>query len=155
MLDAYPNARVVWAHFGQLRKPTLMINFSPSLIERLLTEHANLYFDISTGAPNRLYHCSSGSYEPVGILDTVIWENDGLGGQTDTVKPAYRDLFERFSDRFVSAADYGGNRPAFSQFYTDRTANLRLIMRDLSDEAKHNISYKNAWYLLAGTSWDG
>lgn len=155
MLDTYPNAKVIWAHFGQLRKPLLMTDFGPALVERLLTDHPNLYFDISTGAPNRLYHCSSGSYNLVGILDTVIWEDDGLGDQTDTIKPGYLTLFESYSDRFVSAADYGGNRPAFSQFYTARTANLRLIMRDLSDTAKHNISYKNAWYLLTGTPWDG
>ena len=155
MLDTYPNAKVIWAHFGQLRKPSLMSDFGPALVGQLLDNHPNLFFYISTGAPNRLYHCSSGSYEQVGILDTVIWEDDGLGGQTDTIKPGYLTLFESYSDRFVSAADYGGNRPAFLQFYTDRTANLRLIMRDLSDTAKHNISYKNAWYLLTGTPWGG
>lgn len=155
MLAAYPNTKVIWAHFGQLRKPSLMTSFSPSLVEQLLINHPNLYFDISTGEPNRLYHCSNGRYEPVGILDTVIWGEDGLGGQTNTIKPGYLTLFESYSDRFVSAADYGGNRPVFSQYYTDRTANLRLIMRDLSSTAKHNISYKNAWYLLTGTPWGG
>ena len=155
MLDTYPNSKVIWAHFGQLRKPSLMTSYGPALIEQLLIDHPNLYFDISTGAPNRLYHCSSGSYYSIGILDTVIWEDDGLGGQTDTIKPEYLTLFESYSDRFVSAADYGGDRPPFSQFYTDRTTNLRLIIRDLSSMAKHNISYKNAWYLLTGTPWGG
>lgn len=131
-----------------------MTQFGPALLERLLTDHPNLYFDISTGQPNRRYYCSGGSYDPDnGILDTVIWQDDGLSGQTETVKPEYRDLFERFSDRFVSAADYGGNRPEFSQFYADRTDNLRLIMRDLSDNAKHDISYKNAWLLLTERQW--
>jgi hypothetical protein len=152
MLDTYPNAKVIWAHFGQLREPGLMTEFGPVLVERLLTDHPNLYFDLATGHPNRRYPCSQTSDNP---LDTVIWQKDEQGVQTQKLIEGYQDIFERFSDRFVSAADYGGNRPEFSQFYSDRMANLRLIMEDLSDQAKHNISYKNAWFLLTGTPWDG
>lgn len=154
MLDAYPGAKVIWAHFGQLRKPARMTDFSPALVKRLLRRHKNLYFDLATGKPNRRYYCVDGTHDPDnGILDTVIWQDDGVGGQTDTLKPEYRRLIEGFSTRFVSAMDYGGNRSPFDQFFTARTANLRLIMRDLSPRAQHNISYRNAWFLLTGKRW--
>lgn len=152
MLDTYPNAKVIWAHFGQLRKPALMNNFNPALVEQLLIDHPNLYFELSTGAPNRKYFCSTGSYQAPGILDTVIWQEISPGVQSDTLTADYRSVLARFSDRFVSGADYGGNRQPFEQHFTTRIENLKLIMRDLTDEAKHNIAYKNAWYLLTGKS---
>jgi hypothetical protein len=154
MLDAYPAAKVIWAHFGQLRKPPLMTRFGPALLERLLTDHPNLYFDLSTGEPNRRYHCASGSYDPdFGILDTVIWQENGSGGQLDNLKSDYLDLIEKFSDRFVGGADYGGNRPDFEIHFSKRIANLGLILRDMSLRTKHNIRYKNAWFLLTGRRW--
>ena len=71
MLDAYPKAKVIWAHFGQLRKPALMTHFNATLVEQLLLDHPNLYFELSTGEPNRKYYCSTGNYQEPGILDTV------------------------------------------------------------------------------------
>ena len=154
MLNAYPRAKVIWAHFGQLRKPPLMSRFGPALVEQLLTDHPNLYFELSTGEPNRQYYCASGSYDPDnGILDTVIWQDNGSGGQLDTLKSEYLDVIEKFSDRFVSGADYGGNRPPFVVHFGQRVDNLKLIMRDLSETARHNISYRNAWFLLTGRHW--
>jgi len=156
MLASYPRAKVIWAHFGQLRNPALMTQFSPAMVERLLTMYPNLYFDLATGNPNRYYYCVTGVHDTSnGILDTVIWESDSTGAQTDTLKHDYRELLERFNHRFVSAMDYGGSRPQFEDYYTARTNNLRLIMRDLSLLAKHNISYRNAWYLLTGSHWIG
>lgn len=153
MLDAYPNAKVIWAHFGQIRKPDKMTQFGPALVEQLLTDHPNLYFELSTGTPNRRYYCSTGSYQEPGILDTVIWQLTKPGVQSDTLTADYRSLLTRYSNRFVSGADYGGNRSPFINHFTNRINNLKLIMRDLPDEAAHDIAYRNAWWLLSGKQW--
>ncbi len=147
MLSTYPNAKIIVAHFGQIRHPEKETRFSPELIRRLLNSYPNLYYDISTGHPGRRYACNNN------VLDTVIWQDDGSGSQTDTLKPEYRDIFTEFSDRFVAGFDYGGGRAPLPEFISLRTGNVRLIMRDLPDEAKHNIGYRNAWFLLTGTAW--
>jgi len=38
-------------------------------------------------------------------------------------------------------------------FLRERVANLRLILRDLPEAAKHDIGYRNAWRLLTGKPW--
>jgi predicted TIM-barrel fold metal-dependent hydrolase len=147
MLGDYPNANVIIAHFGQLRHPEKQTQFSAQFVATLLDDYPNLYFDISTGSPNRTYPCNND------ILDTVIWQDDGAGGQNGTLKSEYLELMENYSDRFVAAVDYGSNRSALSNHYTRRVANIEHILRDLSEEAKQNISYKNAWKLITGKEW--
>ncbi len=51
MLAAYPKARVIWAHFGQIRHRERQKHFGPKLVRHLLSTHPNLYFDLSTGHP--------------------------------------------------------------------------------------------------------
>ena len=149
MLKAYPKAKVIWSHFGQIRYPERETRFTPDLVRRLLATYPNLYYDISTGHPNRKYKCGSDR-----VLDTVIWDEDS-SGQTDTLKPAYREILTKFSTRFVSGLDYGGGRrpPALAEFIAIRANNVRLIIRDLPDAAKHDIGYRNAWKLLTGKDW--
>ncbi|HWC30016.1 MAG TPA: amidohydrolase family protein, partial [Dehalococcoidia bacterium] len=147
MLTAYPAAKVIVAHFGQVRHPEKQTRFGPELVRRLLKTHRNLNYDISTGYPGRRYECNRSQ------LDTVIWEDFALGGQKRSLKPAYRDLLVEFSDRFVTGFDYGGMRKALPDFLRDRVANARLILSDLPDEVKHDIGYRNAWRLLTGRNW--
>jgi len=146
MLAKYPKARVIVAHFGQLRHPERQKRFGADLARRLLSTYPNLYYDLSTGFPGRRYACNRQ------VLDTVIWE-EGSVGQHSTVKPEYRALLAEFSTRFVAGTDYGGGRPPLPQHLRERVANLRLILRDLPDEAKHNIGYRNAWQLLTRKTW--
>lgn len=49
--------------------------------------------------------------------------------------------------------DYGGGRPRLDRFWADRAKTLRLILRDLPDDAKHDIAYRNAWKLLTGRAF--
>lgn len=147
MLAKYPKARVIWTHFGQIRHPEKEKRFGPKLVERLLNTYPNLYFDISTGEPNRRYQCRDR------VLDTVFWE-DGLLGQKNVLKPAFRALFSNYSDRFVAGLDYGPPNRQSTDFFRRRVNNIRLIIRDLPNEAKHNIGYRNAWYLLTGHTWE-
>jgi len=146
MLEGYPKAKVIWAHFGQIRHPEREQRFKPELIERLLKSYPNLYFDLSTGEPNRHYKCGDR------VLDTVIWE-DGFLGQKDVLKSSYKAILSKFSDRFVVGLDYGPSNRQSADYFRRRVNNIRLILRDLPDEAKHDISYRNAWFLLTGDTW--
>lgn len=144
MLRAYPKARVIQAHFGQIRYPNRQKRFTPDYMRHLLTAYPNLFFDISVGAPGRIYECQGQK-----LLDTAIWSTT-KSSQSSTLDPAFKAIFVDFSDRFVSGMDYGGGRPRFARFWEERAKNLRLIMRDLPDKAKHDIAYRNAWKLLTG-----
>jgi len=144
MLEKYPKAKVIQAHFGQIRYPNKETKFSAGYVRDLLTKYPNLYFDISVGEPGRIYLCQGQS-----VLDTVIWE-EAFIGQKDRLKPEFKALLTDFSDRFVSGMDYGGYGPPLVQFWEGRIKNIRLILRDLPEQAQHNIAYKNAWKLLTG-----
>ena len=147
MLAEYPKAKVIWTHFGQIRHPENEKRFGPKLVERLLSSNPNLYFDISTGEPNRRYQCGEG------VLDTVIWQGSTLA-QKSELKPEYKSILSRFSDRFVAGLDYGPSNRQSADYFRRRVSNIRLILRDLPDDARHNIGYRNAWYLLTGKSWE-
>jgi hypothetical protein len=146
MLAAYPKAKVIVAHFGQLRNPEKQTGFTPDYVRRLLTAHPQLYFDLATGEPGRVYRCSGGRF------DTVIWDVEN-GRQVDRLLPAYAAILTDFADRFVAGTDYGNGRPALPSFYNERLKNLRLILRDLPAPAQEAIAYGNAWKLLTGRSW--
>lgn len=146
MLAAYPRANVIVTHFGQLRHPERQKRFGPKLIARLLSTYPNLYFDLSTGEPGRTYRCTGG-------LDTVIWQDGLFGGQTSTLKPGYRKILTMFSEHFVVGFDYGPLNRQSASYLRNRIHNIRLIMRDLPDKAKHDIGYRNGWRLLTKQSW--
>ncbi len=146
MIASYPKAKVIWAHFGQIRHPEREKRFEPELVERLLKSYPNLYFDLSTGEPNRRYKCGDR------VLDTVIWEG-GFLGQKNVLKLSYKAILSNFSDRFVVGLDYDPSNRQSADYFRRRVRNIRLILQDLPDEAKHNISYRNAWFLLTGVAW--
>ncbi len=148
MLQAYPKANVIVSHFGQIRHPKRAQRFGPKFVEHLLLTYPNLYFDLSNGEPGRMYKCDDHR-----VLDTVIWNADGQGGQKDSLKNDYKDIFIKFSDRFVAGFDYGPSNRQTADFLNRRIENIRLILRDLPDEAKHNIGYRNAWFLLTHKAW--
>jgi predicted TIM-barrel fold metal-dependent hydrolase len=146
MLAHYPKAKVIVAHFGQLRFPEKQQRFSPEFARKLFTTYPNVYYDLSIGEPGRRYPCNKN------VLDTVIWE-DSLTSQSDKLKPAYRAILAEFGDRFVAGTDYGNGRKPLPDFLKDRAENLRRIMKQLPLEAQHNIGYRNAWRLLTGKPW--
>lgn len=146
MLRTYPKAKVIVSHFGQVRHPERQHGFYPKHIEYLLVTYPHLYFDLSTGEPGSIYICNQ-------LLDTVIWEDDGRGGQTDSLKPEYREILQKFSARFVAGFDYGPANRQSAGFLNRRIENIRLILRDLPDAAKHKIAYQNAWLLLTHKPW--
>lgn len=145
MLKAYPKAKVIVAHFGQKRHPDRQTRFTPEYVRHLLTAYPNLYYDISTGEPGRVYKCS-------GVEDVDLWRHED-GVQRPRLAPAYKAVMTDFSTRFVAGLDYGGGRPPLPSYIKARAANVRLIVRDLPEDAKHNIGYRNAWRLLTGREW--
>jgi len=147
MLAAYPQARVIVCHFGQVRFPARQTKFKPALVRRLLSTYPNLYYDLSVGEPNRRYACNDN------VLDTVIW-GELMDRQTDALRPDYAALFTEFSTRFVSGFDYGGGRPALPGFIRDRAENMRRILAKLPEAVQRDIAYRNAWRLLTGKDWD-
>ena len=147
MLEAYPKAKIVVAHFGQIRHPDRQSKFGPGLVRRLLTNYPNLYYDLSVGRPGRTYKCNND------VLDTVIWQDGDYGQQKDVLKPEYKKILTEFSTRFVVGFDYGGGRGPLAYFFERRAAIARLIQRDLPEQARRNISYRNAWRILTGRAW--
>ncbi|MBT6096267.1 MAG: amidohydrolase family protein [Rhodospirillaceae bacterium] len=148
MLATYPDAPVIVAHFGQIRHPEKQQRFGPDLVRRLFGQYPNLYYDLAAGGPGRRYKCSNVA------ADTVIWDGP-LDGQRDHLHAQYKALLTEFSDRFVMATDFGGGRKRLSEYLREKVALLRLIIRDLPDDARHNIGYRNAWKLLTGEAWSG
>lgn len=148
MLAAYPKAKVIQAHFSQIRIPEKQKRFTPKYVRYLLSTYPNLYYDLSIGHPGRKYKCKGKV-----VLDTYIWKNK----KKKTLDPDYRAILTDFSDRFVAGMDYGGGRPPLDIFWgskKNRVGNIRLIIRDLPNKAKHNIAYRNAWKLLTGKEWE-
>ena len=153
ILKEFPNAKLIWAHFGQLRQPELQKKFNPETVENILTRHSNLYFDLATGHPNRKYKCSGKNNNKTLLGDTIIWEENN-GKQQNKLKKKWKEILIKFSDRFVFATDYGGGRKPLDEYLTKKVNNFNNIINDLPNEAKHNIAYKNAWYLLTGKKWN-
>ena len=148
MLAAYPDSRVIVAHFGQIRQPERQKLFGPELVRYLLSTYPNLYFELSTGHPGRYYKCGNNR-----VVDTVIWDEDKRGRRTDTLRAAYKAMLTEHSDRLVAEFDYGpGNRNS-DAFLRKRIDNIRLISRDLPDKAKHDIGYRTGWKLLTEKDW--
>jgi predicted TIM-barrel fold metal-dependent hydrolase len=146
MLGQYPKAKVIVAHFGQLRFPERQQRFTPEFVRHLFATYPNVYYDLSNGEPGRRYACNKN------VLDMVIWE-DAFLGQSDTLKPVYKAILTEFSNRFVAGTDYGNGRKPLPEFLRERAENLRRIMKQLPIEAQHDMGYRNAWRLLTGKAW--
>lgn len=153
MLEHYPKARVVVAHFGQLRHPEKQKSFTPQKVRSMFGKFPNLHWDLSTGWPNREYRCAGSNNTSLLRGDTVLWMANVLG-QTDTLQPEWRSIFTEFHDRFVFATDFGSGRASLPGFLRERVANFERIVRDLPREVQHAFAYKNAWRLLTGKPWD-
>ena len=147
MLKAYPEARVIHAHFGQIRQPSKQNEFTVDRVRYLLRNYPNLYFDLATGRPGRIYKCSGEK-----TLDTIIWRRIG-DRQFPDLADEWKAIIVDFSDRFVVGLDYGGGRGPLGAFIRNRVENIRLIMRDLPRVVTHAIGYRNAWRLLTGRPW--
>lgn len=145
-LAAYPRAKIIATHFGQVRRPKRCTRFGPDLVRRLLSTHPNLYYDLAISTPGHVH------YDPR-VFDGAIWRDGPNGGQLAEVKPEYSALFAEFSDRFITGLDYGIGRSPLAAHLSAKAKNVRLILRDLPESCRHDIAYRNAWFLLTGGVW--
>jgi predicted TIM-barrel fold metal-dependent hydrolase len=109
----------LWAHTGHYA--------DPGLLRRLLSEHPNLYCELSyrtSASPGRV---------------TTAMDNGG------TLLPAWRELLEAFPDRFVIGTDLSFPSPAT---YSAHMAMWRRILQQLSPETAAKLAVGNAERLV-------
>jgi predicted TIM-barrel fold metal-dependent hydrolase len=119
LLASDRQATLLWAHTGHYGEP--------DLVRRLLTEHPNLYCELS-------YRLSISASRTAIAMD--------IGGR---LKDAWRVLLEDFPDRFVIGTDIGFASPSL---YTQHITFWRRILEQLTPEAAARLAYRNAERLL-------
>ena len=128
MLSQYPNAKVIWCHFAQIRYSSRSSIYSPEYLGALLDKHQNLYIDTAFGDSRSIYPLSG---EP----HARYWANQDAWNKLIISKPY----------RFLAALDLGGDR---IDKLDEWTRNLRLFLGLLPEKTAEIVAYKAAWKLL-------
>jgi hypothetical protein len=152
MLRKYPKANIIIAHFAQLRNPEFQTKFTIENISLLLERNQNLFFDLANPKPNKKYKCSGPNQNETTYITNPLWAYDGEE-QIDTMDSDWALFFEKYSDRFVFASDFGSRNREFDDFLENRVYWFHRLTENLSEEARHNISYRNAWKLITKEVW--
>ncbi len=104
-----------------------------NLIERF----AGLHFDLAVPSPENIY-------APSGAHDSTLYKDGQLAHD-------WHEILEKYPLRFVAASDY---RPPIERMYpTTIRRQRKLILDVLSESARHQIAYQNAWRLVTGQAW--
>ena len=138
MFSQYPNARVLWAHLGQIRYPDRQTIYSPKYVDALLQKYNNLYFDLAVSLPERVY-------PGTGFTQNTLQELSGK------LVFEWRELIEKYPDRFTIGSDIAGNR---YESFPQKIENARVILTQLSESTAEKVAYQNAWYLITRTKWN-
>ncbi len=138
MLRDNPKAVVIWCHLGQIRFPEKQKRFGPAYVGDLLSSFDNLHFDLAMSAPGSRYQGS-------GSVHNTVQNAEGK------ILPAWRDVIERHSTRFVMGTDIGGDR---WRMYAEKVSRLRRMLPQLSVETRERVAFKNAWFLITGQRWN-
>jgi len=125
IVSSHPGVPFVLNHAG--------LRAGPDLLKRLLQSHPNLYVELS----GRLTPPTADRPRPQSALTA-----DGV------LKPDWRDLFERFPDRFLFGMDV--NSVAGVAGIGDRLAIARKAFAVLPLEAEENIAFRNIGRLMKG-----
>lgn len=152
MLRKYPKANIVIAHFAQLRNPDFQTKFTIENISLLLERNQNLFFDLANPKPNKKFKCSGPNQNETTYITNPLWAYDGEE-QIDKMDSDWILFFEKYSDRFVFASDFGSRNRVFDDFLENRVYWFHRLTENLSEEARHNISYRNAWKLITKEIW--
>ncbi len=122
LLDHDKNVKIIWAHAGYA---------APSDVSKLMAKHSNLYADLSART----------STPPQGIGRALRFK---IGDEKGTVDQGWRELLEKFPDRFMYGTDKGGRTEGFtSDFLIVETAYFRKILGGLSLDLAERIGYVN------------
>jgi hypothetical protein len=128
MLRKYPEAKVIWCHFAQIRFSGRAREFNPKRLIGLLTEFPNLYLDLAFGSKNSRYP-GSGEYH------ARFWED----------KTGWVSVIEAFPSRILSALDLGGDR--MDEIHK-KVEVLRSVISELNKSTREWVAYRAAWKLL-------
>jgi hypothetical protein len=130
LFAAHPQAIFVWAHnCGRS---------SAQSIAEMMDRHSNLFADLSmmvySGGPNPEGY---GVYWPRRTEWMHLVVDDEGRVQQDML-----DLFNRYSTRFMIGTDVAHARAY--EFYSRRLPRWRRFFAQVSEEAMHDIAYRNA-----------
>jgi len=128
MLILYPNAKVIWCHFAQIRYASRSTIYSPQYLEALFKRHPNLYLDTAFGDEQSIYPLSG---EP----HARYWAN----------QDAWKKLIIENPYKFLAALDLGGDRIDRFDIWAQK---LRLFLSGLPEQTSEIVAYKSAWKLL-------
>ena len=137
MLAAYPQAKVIWCHAGQVRYPDRQRTYGPTYLDRVLGAHPNLFCDLALSQPGSRYPGS-------GFVHNTAQFSDGRP------RPEWVQLLEAHPDRFTVGSDIAPDR------YDDfprKIRQSRTLLASLSAETAAKIAHRNAWRLLTGEVW--
>ncbi|MCX5796088.1 MAG: amidohydrolase family protein [Elusimicrobia bacterium] len=138
MLRRYPRARVIWCHGGRVRRPEKAPHFTAhwsETLRRLLEEHPNLYFDVSSIDPDQAYPAG-------GPSSSLWWDMPGRRMKREGVK-----LVSDHPWRFLAALDQGVDRAGETPKLADR---LMSFLESLPPRTREVVAYRAAWKLLFG-----
>jgi len=137
LFEAHPQATFVWAHnCGRA---------SAKSIEEMMSRFSNLYADLGM----MVY---SGGSNPEGY--GVYWPRRTewmhlVVDDEGRVQPDMLDLFNRRSSRYMIGTDVAHAR--VYEFYSRRLPRWRRFFAQVSEEAMHDIAYRNAERLFRPT----
>ena len=142
MLTKYPNAKVVWCHFGRDRNPGTWTKFmTPDGPREFLNKYPNLYFDLDQANPG-------GNYFMTGYVDAIMYDTTQ---SPPILKPEWKQLIEDYPDHFVIGSDASDLRIVNYDRVIDTMRNS--ILSEMPKDIAEKIAYKNAWKLMTGEDW--
>lgn len=137
LLKAYPRAKVIWCHAGQIRYPEKQTIYGPEYLSRTLAEHPNLFCDLALPPPGTRYPGS-------GFIHNTAQFSDGR------LRPEWQKVLEAHSGRFTIGSDIAADR---WNTFPRKIRQARGLLASLSKETADRIAFQNAWRLLTGQSW--
>ena len=133
MLDAYPQAKVIWCHLAQIRYHDRALQYNSTLIRNLIKRHPNLYFDLAFGDKDSIY-------KPSNEFHSTIWDKN-----SGKLKNEWTQLIEEFPYHFLTAFDIGGDR---HDELSEKIKISREILKSLSPKTQEIVAYKAFWKLV-------
>jgi hypothetical protein len=128
MLRKYPQAKVIWCHFAQIRYQARSTRYSPALLHDWLQKYPNLYVDTAFGDARSVYPVSG---EP----HARYW-----GRMRE-----WQAVIEAMPYRFLAALDIGGDR---MHRLEEWARGLRDFLNTLPAPSREIVAYKASWKLL-------
>jgi hypothetical protein len=143
MLQAYPQANLIWCHVGRNRNPKTWTEFpSAQGVERFILKYPRLHFDIVQSGLKSVF-------PPTGAMDSILY----YGSNSAMLRPEWVKLFNTYPERFLIGSDINTFRWNNYEQVFDRLRNA--VLQALTPQAAEMIAFKNAWRLMSTEAWQG